>query len=424
MPAEGAAVRRIAIALAAAVAVLPSIRYLSDLRYRLDPALKHAVCQSLACSEDLLLDSAKRASEGGPSNIPVVLANLQEAVRRNIASPNRWCDLGQALRQARRIDEARYCYSEALELGSRNPPVLWKTALFYMRIKERRNALKYMAQLLELAPEYKDLIFYIYVINIRDVADTFEFGIPKQRQTGQDYFRYILTKSPVQDVKKAWKWMKANGLADRETAGLYVDFLIAHREFSSAPEVWLKAAGPDKRYLKPNLVYNGDFEMEPAQVGLDWTFHPNRGVRIRRVSTTAFSGSSSMEIEFDGSENIEFNDLAQRTIVEPGRYKFKAWVRTSGLTTDQGIGFRLVDPSNRVNPITTRVLTQTHDWTPVETEYAWPGPTGPLRIEVVRHTSLRFDNKVKGRVWIDAISLTKAAPAPHPPTLAQQLSAQ
>jgi len=424
MPAEGAAVRRIAIALAAAVALFPSIRYLSDLRYRFDPALEHSVCQSLACSDDLILDSAKRATGGGPSHMPVVLANLQEALRRNVVSPNRSCDLGQVLRQARRIDEARYCYSEAMELGSRNPPVLWKTALFYMRIKEQRNTLKYMAQLLELAPEYKDLIFYIYVVNIRNVADTLEFGIPKQRQIAQDYFRYIVNKGPAKDVKKSWNWMKANGFADRETAGMYVDFLLAHREFSSAPQVWMSVAAQDKKYLKPNLVYNGDFEMEPAQVGLDWMFHPTRGARIRRVSTTAFSGSSSMEIEFDGSENIEFNDLAQKIIAEPGRYKFKAWVRTLGLTTDQGIAFRLVDPSNRVSPITTRMLTQTNDWTPVETEYDWTGPTRPLRIEVVRHTSLRFDSKIKGRVWIDAISLTKIGPSPRPPALAQQLAAQ
>src|SRR2546427_1949041 len=122
--------RPIAIALATAIAVLPNIRYLDDLRYRWDPVLEHSVCRSVVCSDDLLLDSAKLASQGGQSNIPVVLANLTEALQRNIVSPNRWCDLGQALRQAGRTDEARYCYSQALELGPGNAPVLWRTALF------------------------------------------------------------------------------------------------------------------------------------------------------------------------------------------------------------------------------------------------------------------------------------------------------
>ena len=74
--------RRIAIVLATAIAIIPSIRYLYELRYRWDPALQHSVCRSLACSDDLLLESAKTASQADQSKIPYVLANLAEAVRR------------------------------------------------------------------------------------------------------------------------------------------------------------------------------------------------------------------------------------------------------------------------------------------------------------------------------------------------------
>jgi hypothetical protein len=416
--------KKIAIAIATAIAVIPSIRHLWELRYRFDPALEESVCQSLACSDDLLLDSAKRAGASGLSNMPVVLANLREALRRNPASPTRWSDLGQALRQAGRIDEARYCYSQALELGPRNPPVLWRTAVFYLRIKERRSALKYMADLLEVTPEYKDLIFSIYVVNIRDVVETLEFGIPKQGPIAKEYFGYIVKNARKEDVKKAWDWIERSGRLDAELAGKYVEFLIARGESSSAVKVWRTAAGNDKAYLHPNLVYNGGFEVEPLKLGLDWTFHPSRSVRIQRVSAPVFSGSSSMEIDFDGSENVEFNDLAENVIIEPGRYHFKAWVRTSELTTDQGISFRLADPSNRQNPVITSMLTQTHDWTPIEMDFLWSGSMRPLRIEVVRHVSWKFDNKIKGRVWIDGVSLTKAGSPDFAPNFPEQLSAK
>jgi hypothetical protein len=429
MPAEGPTLvrgikRKIAIAMATAIAVIPSIRYLWDLRYRLDPALGESVCQSLACSDELVLDTAKRASLSGAPNTPVVLANLREALRRNIASPNRWCDLGQALRQAGRVDEARYCYSQALDLGPSNPPVLWRTALFYLRIKDRRSALKYMAELLEVAPHYRDLIFSIYLVNIRDVVETLEFGIPKQGPIAKEYFGYILQNARAEDVKKAWDWMKTSGGMDVELAGKYVEYLIARGESWSAVEVWKSATGNDNAYLHPNLIYNGDFEAEPLKLGLDWTFHPNRSVHIQRVSAPAFSGSSSMEIDFDGSENVEFNDLTENVIIGPGRYHFKAWIRTSELTTDQGISFRLVDPSNRQAPVTTSMLTQTHGWTPIEMDFIWSGSMQQLRIEVVRHASWKFDNKIKGSVWIDGVSLTKIGSPQLSSKLPQQLSAK
>jgi hypothetical protein len=331
--------------------------------------------------------------------------------------------LGQALRQAGRVDEARYCYLQAVELGRRNPPVLWRTALFYLRIKERPTALKYMAELLELAPDYRNLIFSIYVLNIRNVIETLEFGIPGQGPLAAQYFGYIEKNGRPGDVKRVWNWMESSGKVDAELAGKYVEFLISQGQPASAIAVWSKAVGSDKAYLHPNLVYNGDFETEPLKVGLDWTFHSNRSLRIQRVSAPVFSGRFSMEIDFDGSENVEFNDLAENVIIGPGQYHFKAWVRTSDLTTDQGIGFRLVDPTNRQNPLTTTVLTQTHDWTPIEMDFVWSGSMRPLRIEVIRNASWKFDNKIRGRVWIDSVSVTKTVSSQLASNVPQQASA-
>src|SRR5204862_1994114 len=117
------------------------------------------------------------------------------------------------------------------------PPVLWGTALFYLRIKEGRSALKQLAKLLEVAPEYKDLIFSIYVVNVRDVADTLEFGTPKQGPIAKDYFGYIVKNARSEDVKKAWDWMEAAGRTDAEVAAKYVEFLVGREESAAAVKV-------------------------------------------------------------------------------------------------------------------------------------------------------------------------------------------
>jgi hypothetical protein len=400
---------RIAVVLGTILALFPSIRYLADLRYRADPALERSVCRSLACFDELLLESAQRFAGGNKQDTAVALANLQEALRRNVASPYRWCDLGEALLDAGRTEEARYCFTRAVELGPQSPPVFWRMALFYARIQELNRSHEYLGKMLELVPEYKELVFSTYLSDRGNVLDTFEYGIPRQSRLAQDYFRYLLLHdAALGDIKKAWDWLQSHSLADDNVAGDYVDFLSKKGDYYLAAETWKRNAGRhDHTYLNPNLVFNGGFESQLLQSGLDWRFSEIQGVRIKRDSTVAFSGSSSLQIEFDGERNIDFRHLTHDVVAPPGRYHFRAWLRTSELTTDQGIGFRLVDSSGHLNLETTR-LTGTHDWTPIDLDFTLSGPARLLRIDVVRQPSAKFDNKIGGRAWVDGVSLVKS----------------
>jgi len=359
------------------------------------------------CSDDLLLDSAKRAIQRTQPNAEVALGNLHEALQRDVISPYRWCDLGQALRQVGRVEEARYCYSRALELGPDSPPILWRIAMFYMRIKEKHSAMKSMSQMLLVVPDYKSVIFNIYVVNMGNIEETLEYGIPQNRPIAQDYFRYLLRRAAPQDVKTAWDWLDAHSMVDERLGGEYVDFLIARRQLPQAADIWKHTVGAsDGAYLKSNLVYNGDFEMEPLQAGLDWKFSDGEGVRIVRDSTVKRSGSSSIRVDFGGNENSNFNRVSQNLILPAGKYHFSAWLRTADLTTDQGIGFRLVDASGRVATVTKQLI-GTNDWTPVEMDFTPTGPAQLFRVEAFRPPSWKFDNKVNGSAWIDGVSLSR-----------------
>src|SRR5205823_442000 len=149
--------QKITVILGAILAIFPSITYLADLRYRINPALERSVCQNFACSDELLLDSADRLA-GNPQDEPIMLANLQEALRRNVASPDRWCDAGDAFLRLGRIEEAKYCFARAVELGPQSPPVFWRTAQFYARVQESRLSEEYLGKMLALVPRYEELV--------------------------------------------------------------------------------------------------------------------------------------------------------------------------------------------------------------------------------------------------------------------------
>src|SRR5205823_3982677 len=97
---------RVTVVLGAILVLFPNIAYLAELRYRIDPSLERSVCRNLACSDGLLLDSADRLAGGNTQDMAVALANLQEALRRNVAFPDRWCDVGEALLLLGRTEDA------------------------------------------------------------------------------------------------------------------------------------------------------------------------------------------------------------------------------------------------------------------------------------------------------------------------------
>ena len=399
---------KIAVLLGAILSLVPNIQYLDDLRYRLEPALEYSVCRSLLCSDRQLLDSADRLAHGNKRDKAAAVANLQEALRRSVADPDRWVALGDAFFEAGRVQEAQYCFTRAVDLGPQNPPSFWRTAQFYARIQQPVRSQEYLGKMLALLPEYKELVFDTYISSGSDVIETFQHGIPPKSHLAQDYFRYLLAhNAALADIRKAWDWLQRNSLNDDRLAGDYVDWLSSRHEYGLAAETWNRSVTAyDRTYLNPNLVFNGDFESPPFPSGLDWRFAETPGVTIKRDSTVAMSGSSSLKIEFDGKENINFNSIAHDVVVTPGRYHFKAWIRTSELTTDQGIGFRLVDSAGQVN-LETKRLTGTHDWTSLDLDFTLSGAARLLRIAAIRQPSWKFDNRIAGKVWIDNVSLVR-----------------
>ncbi|PYT15673.1 MAG: hypothetical protein DMG59_13030 [Acidobacteria bacterium] len=81
-------------------------------------------------------------------------------------------------------------------------------------------------------------------------------------------------------------------------------------------------------------------------------------------------------------------------------------MKAAELSTDQGVGFHIFDAESPARlDIFTEPLTGTSDWRKIETAFVIPRDTRGLTIQVVRRPSLKFDYKIRGTVWIDAVSL-------------------
>ncbi len=122
----------------------------------------------------------------------------------------------------------------------------------------------------------------------------------------------------------------------------------------------------------------------------------------------AYSGSHSLRVDFMGTDNLDYSHIAQIACVDPGRQTFSIHARTSGITTDQGIAFRVADAEVPARlDLRTEQLSGSSDWRQMELTFVVPVETRLLSVQVVRPPSRKFDNKIAGTVWIDDATITR-----------------
>ena len=241
-------------------------------------------------------------------------------------------------------------------------------------------------------------------------AKVMSIGLPKSQRAWQSYLRYLISLGKFADAAAVWNRIVSERYGDDRLAGDYVGFLFRDHRYEVAARAWALYLGDRGHgYPAENYVYNGDFEAEPSGVDFDWTMENlNDDVKVTIDPSLAHTGSRSLKIEFGGKTNVNYDRVSQKAVVKPGRYRFSAFIRADGLTTDQGIAFRISDAewSTHLDVRTEQVIGTT-DWKRIELMVSVPGETRMLAIQVIRPSSWRFDSHIAGTAWIDTISLSR-----------------
>jgi hypothetical protein len=196
-----------------------------------------------------------------------------------------------------------------------------------------------------------------------------------------------------------------------------IDELIRRGQAQQARLVWQQAQAAARRgspAAEPgSVVWDGGFEEDFLNGGLGWRWLEIPGASFSFDAVRPRSGSRCLQIDFDGSTNLDFQHLLQYVVVEPNtRYRFGAWLRLEGISTDSGLFFRVYDhPSGAAVNLSTPDLIGTVPWMETELEFTTGPQTRLLVIALRRGTSRKLDNKLRGSIWIDDVSL-EPIPAP------------
>jgi tetratricopeptide (TPR) repeat protein len=335
---------------------------------------------------------------------------LLESVRRYPGSPDRWAALGKALWRSGEIERARQSLSNAVALGPNRQGTLFTLADFYHSLGEDGPALEQTSRALQGTKELDQAFFNWFKQNKIPLTKVVSHGLPPDARVFQNYIRYLANSKDADAAEQVWTVAIARGYADDKLAREYVEFLAGQNRFDSAARAWAAYLGDRKDgYLESNWLFNGDFESEMhSDFFLDWAAWGGGGVAVARDPEVKHTGAYSLRMRFDGTQNVTDAHVGQRAVVAPGRYRFEAYLKTQELTTDQGLSLHIFDATSASHAdVRTEPLLGTHDWTKVDVNICVPPQTKTLQVRVVRRPSQKFDNLIKGTLWLDSVHLTK-----------------
>jgi hypothetical protein len=236
--------------------------------------------------------------------------------------------------------------------------------------------------------------------------------LPRKSGYYVDAMNFFLSQNLTEPAFAVWNRRQALNLPVKmsETVPL-VDALIAEDRLADAQRTWndaLESTNWSRDEVKNrSLVMNGGFERHMANGGFDWREIAMDGVRFDFDNFLPHSGSRSLRIQFDGTRNLDFQNLFQFVPVEPRtHYHFSAYLRSQAVSTDHGVHFEMLDAKH---PVELHVVTPdaigTIPWTLQQTDFVTGPNTHLLRISLRRIPSWKFDNKLSGTVWVDDVTL-------------------
>jgi tetratricopeptide (TPR) repeat protein len=348
-----------------------------------------------------------------PNPEPIV-SLCETAVRLSPNDAQYWADLGAAYDWAGRPNDALQAFERARDLFPNSPGINWSLANFYIRAGRADDGLRTLKKVLDEGGINEQQVFSLATHAAPGSDVVLNEVLPPRAPFLIDYLNFQSTAGNIDAAKAVWaSLLESRQPFELRQAFPYFDALIHHKDLNAASQEWAELADRfpgqiRERTSAENLVTNGDFAFEILNGGFDWRVNPVQGATVS-IQQADSGSAGSLQIEFDGSRNLEYGDVIQLVRVQPRtRYQFSAQIRGRGITTDSGPRFQVFDVADMAKLFAaTENLVGTFDWSTETLTFQTSPETRLLVVRLARPASSKFDNKIAGTVWIRRVSLVR-----------------
>jgi tetratricopeptide (TPR) repeat protein len=352
------------------------------------------------------------------TDLPLSISEYQRAIRVNPHSPYYKLDLAGAFEMAGMDAEADGSFRAAQAAYPISSEVSWKYGNFLLRQSRFPEAYAEIHRAVMVDSKLLPLAVSRVWHSDPDVHVLLDQVLPDTPEAYSEALSFLVGTQDTSAALEVWRRLAAEDPhVDLKWGVKLTDVLVAQGKFDDAAAFWRHAVGMNASaapaYNGNSLVYDGGFERDISGGGFGWQQRNVPGADFDFDADEKHSGSRSVRLIFDGTKNIQYQDLFQYVPVSPGaHYHFQGFLRTDQITTDTGMRFEIVDPQDPQHlDLFTPNETGTVPWTLEELDFTAGPQTHLIEIRVSRRPSERLDNKLNGTVWIDDVSLVPVAKA-------------
>jgi tetratricopeptide (TPR) repeat protein len=346
------------------------------------------------------------------ADIPLAISYFRRAIQLNPISPYYKLDLAGALEMAGNNGEADNYFRAAQAAYPISAEVSWKYGNFLLRQNRLPDAYAEIHRALIVDPKLLPLAMSRIWHSDPDVHLLLDQVLPDTAEAYSGALTFLTDAQNPTAALVVWNRLIAiDPQTDWKLVFTLTDMLVTQEKFEEAGTVWRQAVGKDEgsvpAYAGNSLVYDGGFEKDISGGGFGWRQSDVMGADFDFDMDVKHSGSRSARLMFDGSENLSYEGLFQYVLVSPGtHYRFQGFLRTDQISTESGMRFEIVDPKDqpRLDAITPNE-TGTLPWTLEQIDFTTGPNTHLILIRLVRRPSGRLDNKLRGTVWIDDVTI-------------------
>jgi tetratricopeptide (TPR) repeat protein len=337
---------------------------------------------------------------------------FRRATELNPGSDGDWMELASAYESLGDAALAERAYQNAKWSHPVSSEVAWRYGSFLIRQGDYGEALREIRRALITDPSLTtSAVSQCWRAGL-GVPAIVEQVLPPQTGYYLTALTYFLSQHQTEAALVVWSRLLKLGqpLQMGQTLPL-IDELIDENRIPQAVQTWQEAlriaSWPQESGDGTSLVFDGGFEQAAVNGGFGWREQSSVGTSYAFDEGVVHSERRSLRITFDGSANLDFQQLFEYVPVEPQQpYRFSAYLRTEQLSTDSGIRFAIYDLRD---PAALKILTPdlvgTNPWMLVQADVATTPNTRVLALVLRRIPTWKFDNKLRGTVWVDDVAL-------------------
>lgn len=323
-------------------------------------------------------------------------------------------ELAEANESAGKFGLAADYYQQALRLFPNSPEINWKVANFYVRKGRTDPALPLLRNMVSSRVIPNEQVFALITSARLNTPAVIEEVLPADPATVADYLNFQIDHNEAVAASLAWeRLMSLPQPFEIARTFHYIDYLIKSHQVDRAKQAWATVVARFPSLVpqpasRKNLVTNGDFKVVPVNGGFDWLNYPVAGASVRYEAGTGPGAEGALRIDFDGSQNLYYQAVAQFVALEPShKYELSLSERAASITTESGLAVQVVDAYDLSKVFgTTAPVIGTAPWEEKKFSFTAGNGTRLVLVMVTRKRSAKLQGNVAGSVWFTKVRLS------------------